>query len=349
MRNISDIDHNFSVAFHDSGLDYFDVFGSPELIYGLIVQNDSFCRIPKETARQINGQVEVFSAVTSGGRMRFRTDSRTVALQFSFAETFTSSNLSTLASCGFDLYERLGECWQFRGCFLPPDDLSVTQNGTLQLPSTGMHELLIHFPLYAEIKSLALGLQSGSSFFPFPYSNGSFVIYGSSITQGGCASRPGNCFSSIVSRRLDMDYVNLGFSSGARGEPAMAEYLCERPCDILVLDYDHNAPNAEYLAKTYEPFFRMIRERRPTLPIVLMSAPVAHIELGEWKQRRDIIHKTYRYAIDRGDDKVWFLDGSMVFSNAFREECMVDQWHPADIGMTGIADALCGLMKKILA
>lgn len=208
--------------------------------------------------------------------------------------------------------------------------------------------MLIHFPLYAQVKALQLGLEPDTSVRPAPYRGGSFVIYGSSITQGGCASRPGTAFASVVSRKMDMDYRNLGFSSGARGERAMAEYLLQLPCDAMILDYDHNAPSAAYLAETYEPFYRCIRQARPDLPIVLASAPVAHPERGEWTKRRDIIRAVYESARARGE-RVRFLDGSQVFPAQYREECMADQWHPADLGMAAITDKLCAVLRDFLA
>lgn len=81
-------------------------------------------------------------------------------------------------------------------------------------------------------------------------------FYGSSITQGGCASRPGADYVSVLSRILNVDVVNLGFSGSARGERTMAEYLSALDCSVFVMDYDHNATDATELGKNAQRFFR---------------------------------------------------------------------------------------------
>ena len=71
---------------------------------------------------------------------------------------------------------------------------------------------------------------------------GPVLYYGSSITQGGCASRPDNCYPAYISQWTNTDYINLGFSGNGKAEPAMVEYLASLPCRAFVCDYDHNAP-----------------------------------------------------------------------------------------------------------
>lgn len=109
---------------------------------------------------------------------------------------------------------------------------------------------------------------------PTPYSiEKPIVFYGSSITQGGCASRPGNSYTHIICRWLDANMVNLGFSGNAKGEPEMAELISQIDMGALVMDYDHNAPDAEYLLNTHENFFKIIRSNHPYLPVIFVSKP----------------------------------------------------------------------------
>ncbi len=109
---------------------------------------------------------------------------------------------------------------------------------------------------------------------PAPYRMEKPVLfYGSSITQGGCASRPGNCCSAMVSRLLDCMIWNLGFSGNAKGEAELAEYIANVPLGAMVYDYDHNAPSADHLERTHLPFLRTILEKQPELPVVIVSRP----------------------------------------------------------------------------
>lgn len=117
------------------------------------------------------------------------------------------------------------------------------------------------------------------------------VYYGSSITQGACASRPGNCYESILSRRLDCDYINLGFSGSAKGEDAIVDYIIGLDMSVFVMDYDYNAPTPEHLEKTHSKMFKAIRAEHPTLPIIIMPRPKFYLNAGQ-KAMVDIVHNT---------------------------------------------------------
>ena len=119
------------------------------------------------------------------------------------------------------------------------------------------------------------------------------VFYGHSITQGACATRPGNAYPSILSRKYGFDFINLGFSGSAKGEDAMAEYIASLDMGAFVYDYDHNAPNAEQLLKTHEKMFKTIRKAHPSMPIVIMSTTTNEPFINEVALRRAVIYKTY--------------------------------------------------------
>ena len=105
--------------------------------------------------------------------------------------------------------------------------------------------------MYDSVDELLVGLQPGAVL----QGGGSYraaapvAFYGSSITQGGCASRPGNSYQAVISRMLNCDYRNFGWSGSAHGELAMAQYIAQQPMSLFFLDYDHNSPSAEHLAR----------------------------------------------------------------------------------------------------
>ena len=172
------------------------------------------------------------------------------------------------------------------------------------------------------------------------------MYYGSSITQGGCASRPGNSYESIVSRRLDADYINLGFSGNAKGEPEIAEYISKLDMSCFVYDYDFNAPTVEHLINTHQKMYNVIREANPDLPIVLMSSPKYRLT-DEGKQRLSVIRKTYEDAKANGDGNVYFIDGSTLMALA-KYDGTVDDCHPNDLGFASMAKAVGDLLEKIM-
>ena len=116
-----------------------------------------------------------------------------------------------------------------------------------------MREYTLNLPLFNEIYELYIGVEKGSSL----VSHNDYriekpvVFYGSSITQGVEASRPGTSYESVISRNIDCDYINLGFAGCAKGEEEIAEYISEIDMSAFIMDYDHNAPDSEHLKKTH--------------------------------------------------------------------------------------------------
>ena len=183
---------------------------------------------------------------------------------------------------------------------------------------------------------------------PTPYKYGPILYYGSSITESGLATTMTNSYNAILSRWLDVDYYNLGFSGRAKGELAIADYINTIPdLKLFVYDYDFNAPNLEHLENTHEVFFKRIREKNPELPILIMSAP-SFDYLKDAAKRRDVIKKTYTNALAAGDKNVYFIDGETFFGDEDRELCTVDRIHPNDLGFYRMAKTILPVMKEIL-
>ena len=347
MKKLAQVDKNFAVRADTDGLCYRDITQFPELYYGLFWNEKAgFYRMNAEEAAAVNQQVSELATCTAGGRLRFVTNSKRIALQVQLQHIFGSANMAYIGTAGFDLYEKVDDKWLFRCSFAPEEGDSYA--GSWEFPTAEERSLLIHFPLYAGVKKLELGLCPDAALAPLPYPNElPVVFYGSSITQGGCASRPGCAYTAIVSRELDFDYRNLGFSSGARAEDAMIDYLQKQPMCLLVLDYDHNAPNPTYLEKTHWPLYEKLRKALPDVPFVLASAPVANPN-SEWLARRDIVRTTYEQAIAEGDDRIAFVDGTQMFPAEAAQECMVDIYHPNDLGMHYMANAFIDAMQNFV-
>ena len=172
--------------------------------------------------------------------------------------------------------------------------------------------------------------------------------YGSSITQGGCASRPSNSYSAMLCRELDAPQMNLGFTGNCRGEEAIARAIAGLNLSALVMDYDYNAPNVEHLRSTHEKFFRIIREAQPNLPIILISGP-RDPQWPDSAARRDIVKATYDKAVAAGDKNVYFIDGLSFFDKVPRKYATVDQIHPNDLGMYIMFQRILPVLQQALA
>lgn len=344
------IDKNFKIEtkIEKDDIVFFSVLEKPFSVHGVTHTGDKFRRMPKEIAKRVNEGVAYLSENTSGGRVRFKTDSSYVAIHAKMCNIGKMDHFAITGSGGFDMYVRRDGTDRYETTFRPPFNCTDGYESVHNFESKEMREITVNFPLYSDVCQLYIGVERGAKIeAPTPYRNKKpAVYYGHSITQGGCASRPGNAYPSILSRKYNLDFVNLGFSGSARGEMMMAEYIASLDMCMFIYDYDHNAPSAEHLEKTHEPMFKTIRQAHPQIPIVIMTS-VSMARCHDNKAlRRDIIYKTYKNALDRGDKNVYFWDGGVEFE-PYEEYGTVEGCHPNDCGFVGIAKSLEKIMDLI--
>ena len=358
---IEQIDQNFKRSENGNCTDtiFWDCTEEPFRIYGLLVPTkigDPYLRLPVQIADTVSEGVSALNAHTAGGRLRFRTDSPFVAIRARLHSVGDMPHMTLCGSAGFDLYDRDRGEERYSGTFIPPREAANTCMYDSRINMrvlTGetdysMRDITIHFPRYSGVRSLQIGLKNGSKIEPpteYRYAN-PIVFYGSSITQGGCASRPGNAYQSVIARDLDCDFINLGFSGNAKGEDTLADYIADLPMSVFVYDYDHNAPTVEHLQNTHERFFLRIRAQRPDLPVIMISRPQTPLS-PEGKLRRNIIEKTYQDARKRGDKNVWFINGEEFFLKHGGNSETVDGAHPNDLGFMYMAEKIETVLQQV--
>ena len=346
MKNITDVDFNFKVEteIQRAGIRFYDVLQAPFQVYGVYHEDGKFRRIPEEVARNTNDGVLYLHANTAGGRVRFLTDSPYVAIYAKMPLVGKMPHFAFTGSAGFDLYE--GE--NYLKSFMPPLDIQDGYESLQELGEKRLRELTLHLPLYSEVSQLYIGLDEKATILPADayVVEKPIVYYGSSITQGGCASRPGNAYTNILSRQLKADHINLGFSGSARAEQAIVEYIKDLSMSVFVLDYDHNAPSVEHLEATHEPMLRAIRKAHPDLPILILSRPKFY-RTAEEDVRLEIIRKTFEKAKAAGDKNVYLIQGDALMAFAGNEGT-VDDCHPNDLGFASMAKALRPVLESIL-
>lgn len=349
MKKITDIDQNFKIETNikREHLKLYDVEQAPFRVYGVFRENEKFCRLPEAVAKSVNEGVHLMYDKTAGGRVRFITESSYVAISTKMSGVMWMEHFALTGSAGFDLYADEGEGSVFKGTFIPPASIKDCYESVMDFSDRRERVVTINFPLYSNVTKLYIGLDANTTVKEAPdyaYEK-PIVYYGSSITQGGCASRPGNAYQAIVSRLLDCNFVNLGFSGSAKGEDAMTEYINTLDMSAFVMDYDHNAPTVEHLEATHERMFKKIRQKNPKLPIIMMTRPKVHLDEQE-KQREAVIKKTYQNALDAGDKNVYFLKGSDLIRPEMIETATVDNCHPNDSGFVSMAYALYDVIKE---
>ena len=349
MSDISKIDPNLKVEtkINVDGLRFYNITQAPFKIYGIFYENGKYRRLPETVEQSVSEGVYGLHTNTAGGRVRFKTDSPYIAINAKMPNMGRMPHFALTGSMGLDLYVRK-ETENYTGTFVPPYDAVGGYESIIYLGSSEMREITMNFPLYSDVSELNIGLKEGASIAePTAYKiSKPIVFYGSSITQGGCASRPGNSYQSIVSRRLDFDYINLGFSGSAKAEDEMIEYVKKLDMSVFVYDYDHNAPDVEHLNNTHEKMFTAIRENNPDLPIIIMSRPKYTLSKDE-QMRFEIIKTTYDNAVARGDKNVYLIDGKTLMELA-ENDGTVDNCHPNDLGFMSMANAVTKVLKEII-
>ncbi len=353
-KSIGDIDSNLKVknSFSVDDLCLYDVRNEPFDIYGLYNPKTEhiFKRIPDDVAKSTNEGVARLAKNTAGGRVRFTTDSSYIAIKAVMPTITHFSHMTLAGTSGFDLYVDQGGKGIYIGTFMPPYDMSDGYESIIEFPNREIRSVTIHFPIYNDVSTLYIGLQADATLShgaKYKYTK-PILYYGSSITQGGCASRPGNCYPNIISAKLDCDHINLGFSGSARAEDVMAEYIATLDYSIFVCDYDHNAPSVEYLNATHEKMFLKIRQTHPNKPVIFMSKPDFDKDVKNSIIRREVIYKTYINARSHGDQNVYFIDGERLFMNNNRDACTVDGCHPNDAGFVRMAETVSNVIDCIL-
>ena len=338
----------------DEDVKFYDVKDDPFRVYGLYNYKNEpvFKRLPDEIGLNTNRGVAQLYLNTAGGRVRFSTDSEYVVLRAYMSVIGHHNHMSLLGGAGFDLYEDnpvTGES-TYVGSFRPPYSMT---DGYVSLhrfrDGKRFRYLTINFPTYSNVDRLELGLQESAVLSEgLTYRNKKpFVFYGSSITQGGCASRPGNNYISLACRRLNLDYINLGFSGSGKAEDLIVDYMAGMEMSAFISDYDHNAPTPEYLRETHCKMYQKIREKNPTLPYLMMSRPDfgGFGRVKEGIARRNVVIDTFRYAKEQGDENVYYIDGESFFHGNWEDACTVDRTHPNDMGFMFMAEKVMSTIK----
>lgn len=347
MSSIEKIDQNFAVQtnLHIDGIRFYDIQDAPFTICGLIYENGLYRRMPEHIAKTVSPRVYDLHVHTAGGRVKFVTNSSFVAIKAEMPAVTKMAHFPLSGSGGFDLY--VGKKEQFHGSFVPRYTMQDGYESVIRFESRRKREITINFPLYSSVSSLYIGLEGNAVVEPSAgYKNiKPMVFYGSSITQGACASRPGNSYTNTVSRTLGIDYINLGFSGNARGEQSMADYIASLDMSVFIYDYDYNAPDPEHLQNTHQKMFQTVRNAHPELPIIILSRP-KYKPNAEEKQRLEIIKKTYSDAIAAGDKNVYFIDGKTLMKYA-KDNGTLEGCHPNDLGFYSMAKVLLRQLKPL--
>jgi lysophospholipase L1-like esterase len=307
-----------------------------------------YSRFKQQDKASLSRSVWDLGLHSAGVRVHFKTDARRIQVRWSL----TSANLAmphmpATGVSGVDLYVRSADGkWSFVANGRP-----AQQDGnvaTFGAPAAGMQEYTLYLPLYNGTTSVEIGVQAADKIEAAPAdARKPIVYYGTSIAQGGCASRPGLAYTNILARSLNRDVINLGFSGSAMLEEGVARTIATVDAAVFVVDALWNAaslPDAE-LSSRIENFARTLRAAHPNTPILFVGQAMVH-PTAEPTHSSQLQQAVVAKLQDEGMKGLHLLDGSKLYSGD--GEGTVDGVHPNDHGMVEHAKGLMPAIKALL-
>ena len=312
-------------------------------------------RLPSGVTAKVNGGVRSMKHHTAGMQFRFTTDSKTLHFKWvPYHPRLSMDHMPSTGVSGIDVYQ-LAKDGKWR--YVKTGRITSSKGGSLTIPWTPGTPCLVNLPLYNGVKSFALGIDPAAKLEKAPPHRGAskpVVFYGTSITHGGCCSRPGLAFVNVVGRDLDVPIVNLGFSGSGVMEYEMSEHLARIDASCYVLDClwnmgmtkasDVNNRRGRNVDENYEPFIRNLRAKRPGVPIVM--AERCDVYCHPQNSQDKFIRKLYEKLIAEGWTDLVYLPKDKMYTGDL--EGTVDGCHPNDWGMMSMAKAFGEAVRQAL-
>ena len=289
---------------------------------------------------------------------RFSTDSKKLSFRWvPYTERLAMDHMPSTGVSGIDVYR--WDAGKGRWMYVKTGRLTnAKKGGSLSIDWTPGTPCLVNLPLYNGLKSFSLGIDPGASVQALPPRasgvNKPVVFYGTSITHGGCCSRPGLAFVNRVGRDLDVPVVGLGFSGSGVMEFEMSEHLAKIDASCYVLDClwnmgmtdekDVNNRRGRNVDENYEPFIRNLRAKRPGVPIVM--AERCDVFCRPQNSQDRFILALYRKLKAEGWDNLVYLPKDEMYTGDL--EGTVDGVHPNDLGMESMSKAYGKAVREAL-
>lgn len=323
--------------------------GNEFTIFGKYHNEPNYTRLPSKYKELLRPEVWSLSTNSSGVSIGFKTNSTRIAITWSVKSNSNRPNMTKLSSSGVDLYCLKNGKWQYVNSGIPTDRRS-TQVMITDMDST-YKDFLLNLPLYDITEDVEIGIDAEATITPGAAirKGNRIVFYGTSITQGSSASRPGMTYTSIISRKFNSEVINLGFSGNGRFENSVGQALCEIESEILILDCTPNSP-PDTIRKNVPLLLKQLRKCKPATPILLMESIVR--EYAHFKTSGDRVFGSVSYiqaqnmelehafnaAISDGIGNLYYLKADDLIGSD--HEATVDGTHLSDLGMTRIATKL---------
>ncbi len=354
---IDKLDKNFVPLEVADGVRWYDIRALGVEGRGWNDTEEFYDRLPARAKAIVRPPVWELSHHSAGINVRFVTNATAISARWTLrSENYAMPHMPATGVSGLDLYGRKSGRWLWAGTGIPGASLTnkVTINGSLD----GSREYQLFLPLYNGVTSVAIGIPEGATIKRAKPRSGKkgrgFVVYGTSIVHGGCASRSGMGYPEIMSRDLDCNSINLGFSGNGPMDLEMAPFLGELNPAVFVLD---GLPNMspEQVSQRTEPFVKTLRTARPRTPIVLVeniiyqSQPFQKPGANIRTDKNARLREAFRHLLKVGVKDLFYVKGDTLLGDVERDNFgTVDGVHPTDLGFLRMAKVIGKTVRRFL-
>lgn len=333
---------------------YHDASNFPLLGKATAAMGARYERFPDSLKNISRAPLWNLSRNSAGMAIRFRSNSTTIAAKWVPLFNSRMNHMTDTGVKGLDLYclQENGD-WRFVNSARPKGKTNQTTIIKNMRPEE--REYMLYLPLYDGLISLSIGVDSlaaiSQPLINRPVRKKPVVFYGTSILQGGCASRPGMAHTNIISRRLNRECINLGFSGNAFLDLEVAKVMAEVEAAVFVLDFVPNA-SVEQMKERMEAFYRIIRNKHPNTPIIFIEDPIfTHTFYDERiakqvQRKNDTLKEIFNHLKKENEKNITLISSKNMLGKD--GEATVDGIHFTDLGMMRYADLVCPIIKKAI-
>ncbi|GEO02530.1 hydrolase [Adhaeribacter aerolatus] len=312
-------------------------------------------RLPGRIKSEIPGAVWNLSHNSAGLNVRFTSNTQRIRVKWYLRYDNNLSHMAATAVKGVDLYVKGPKGWAWAGVGKPAnkanEKIKINDELLVSNMTAGAKDFLLYLPLYDGVDSVFIGVDKGATFAPVPEENlKKIVFYGTSITQGACATRAGMAYPAILGRTLNRETINLGFSGNGKLDLPLARLLAEVDAGLYVLDCLPNLQPEDVTPKT-EAFVKELRNRKPGTPILLVENILydhAWIDtrVGKLVKDKNInLQVAYKNLKAAGIKDLYYLENKNLTGPD--GENTVDGVHLTDLGFSRLADGMAKAISKI--
>ena len=321
-------------------------------IIGKYHSEKNYARFPKNYEAKLRKDVWDLGQNSAGISIRFRSNASEIRVRWTLLEDNKMDHMAFTGIKGVDLYAWVDGRWKYVNTARVKEKSNeftlVRTNDAIS------REYLLNLPLYDGIDSLSIGINSSAEI-TLPKENyliakKPVVYYGSSIAQGGCASRPGMAFTNILSRMLDRSFINMGFSGSGTFDIPVGEAMSEINAALYIIDCNPNT-KTELIYQRAVDLVKLLKQKRPEIPVLLVEGFDYVSGFGDPREsdqaKKNVeLKRAYNTLKESGLKQIYYKKGDGLIGNDY--EGTVDGVHPNDLGMMRIAEALRPAIQKLV-